>query len=349
MGEGNIDLALIKKQDLFASLKKEEIDFVISNSSALNLTKKELLFSSGEKASHFYILKSGEIRVFKKIDDSHEGEMARFTAGDTIGDFDFARGADYDAWAEADGGAQLIMFPGAGLTMDMLTEKAPAIVCSIMINAIVMMTGRIKKTNRLIFDNMSWVQDLHRRAYEDAGTGLWKHTLIADEIVGALKNPSALIMVKPDRFKVLVDSRGHSIGDEAMIRIALILKNVARANGNGWALRLKSNETGIIFNNCNAEKAEKVANILAKEIKAMEPSPALEGLQAFNFSATISWTIWPLDNPDWNSLYEGNYASLLNNWKGGGERVIHYSPGSFAGNTAGSSAGNTAGNPRGNK
>jgi len=320
----NIDLELLKKQDIFANFKKEEIDFIISFSSTLNLSKKELLFTSGEKAAHFYILKSGEIRVFKKFDDNQEGETARFTAGDTIGDFDFARGADYDAWAEAAQDAQLIVFPGIDLTMEMLTQKEPALVCSIMLNAIVMMTGRIKKTNRLIIDNMSWVQDLHRRAYEDAGTGLWKQTLIADEITGALVNPSALIMVKPDRFKILVDSRGHAYGDEAMTKIALILKNTARLIGNGWALRFKSNETGIIFNNCDAAKTEEIATKLAGEIAAMEPAPAKDDLEEFHYSATITWTIWPLDDPDWDSLFEGNYASLLSNWKDGGDRIIHY-------------------------
>ncbi|MCL2266305.1 MAG: diguanylate cyclase [Treponema sp.] len=320
----DIDLELIKKQDLFANLKKEEIEFIINNSSTLVLKEKEQLFSSGEKAAHFYILKHGEIRVYKKINDTHEGETAKFTAGDTIGDFDFARGADYDAWAEAAQNAELIMFPGSGVTMDTLSQKEPAMVCSIMLNAIVMMTGRIKQTNRLIFNNMSWVQDLHRRAYEDSGTGLWKQTLIADEIIGALTNPSALIMIKPDRFKILVDSRGHAIGDEAMIRIALILKNITRVRGHGWALRLKSNETGIIFNNCSAVMAEETAKTLAREIAAMEPAPAKDGLEEFKFSATISWTIWPLDDPDWESLYEGNYANLLYHWKKGGERIVRY-------------------------
>jgi len=193
MTSANIDLRSIQHQELFLKLNKEEVDFVLSHCGSINLLKDEPLFTAGEKASRFYILTKGEIRVYKKDDSDSEEEMARFTSGDAIGDFDFARGANYDAYAEAAEDSQLIVFPAANYTMDLLAKKEPNFICSILLNAIIMMTGRIKSTRRLILENMSWVQELHRRAYEDPGTGLWKQTLIADEITGVLKDPAALI------------------------------------------------------------------------------------------------------------------------------------------------------------
>jgi diguanylate cyclase (GGDEF)-like protein len=171
---------------------------------------------------------------------------------------------------------------------------------------------------------MSWVQELHRRAYEDAGTGLWKQTLIADEIIGSLKAPAALIMLKPDRFKILVDSRGHSAGDEAMVRIAIILKNITRNIGYGWALRFKSNEVGIIFNNCDASHASEIAIELSQIISEMEPVPAENEIPEFNFTATISWSVWPGDDSEWESFFNGCYSLLLDTWRSGGNQVIHY-------------------------
>ena len=324
MNSTNVDSTLIKTTELFSSLPQNEIDFVVSRSCMLNLSKNGLLFSSGEKAKHFYILKSGAIRVYKSRSDGGEDEMARFTAGDTIGDFDFARGAEYDACAEASEDSLLIMFPGSGHSMDSLSLEEPRIICSVLLNAIVMMTGRIKSINKLTLENMSWVQDLHRRAYEDSGTGLWKQTLINDEITSSISDPAALIMIKPDRFKILVDSRGHSAGDEAMIRIAIILKNITRNLGHGWALRFKSNETGLIFNNCDHSQAEKIAVELAETIAAMEPVPAQGDIPEFTFSATISWCIWPHDDPEWESLFSGNYSSLLETWKAGTKKIVHY-------------------------
>jgi len=325
MTAANIDLASIQKQELFFNLKKDEVDFILSHSGTIDLPKSGNLFSAGEKASRFYILTSGEIRVFKKKDDGSEEEMARFTSGDTIGDFDFARGAEYDAHAEASEDSKLIVFPADSFTMDSLTREDPNTVCSVLLNAIIMMTGRIKSTRKLILENMTWVQELHRRAYEDPGTGLWKQTLIADEITGNLKDPAALIMLKPDRFKTLVDSRGHSAGDEAMIRIAIILKNITRILGHGWALRFKSNEAGLIINNCHPEQAQNIAEKLAEAIEALEPVPAAGDIPEFNFSATVSWTVWPRDDSEWESLFSGNYSLLLDAWKDGGQKITHYS------------------------
>jgi diguanylate cyclase (GGDEF)-like protein len=324
MNAANIDLSSIQNVELFSRLEQNEIDFVASHLDTINLPKKELLFSSGEKASQFYILTRGEIRVFNKKEDGGEEEMARFTAGDTIGDFDFARGAEYDAYAEAAQDSTLIVFPGGGVTMDSLAREDSHSVCSILLNAIIMMTGRIKKTQKLILNNMSWVQELHRRAYEDPGTGLWKQILITDEITNLLTESAILIMLKPDRFKILVDSRGHSAGDAAMSRIAIILKNITRQMGHGWALRFKSNEVGIIINNCGAEQAEKIANELSDAIRGMEPVPPQNDIPEFSFTATISWAVWPNDEAEWETLFYGSYNFLLDNWRDGGNRVIHF-------------------------
>jgi diguanylate cyclase (GGDEF)-like protein len=317
-------LTSIQNVELFSSLKQNEIDFVASHLEKISLPKKALLFSSGEKASQFYILTSGEIRVFNKKTDGSEEEMAHFTTGDTIGDFDFARGAEYDAYAEAAQDSTLIVFPGRGVTMDYLAQEDPHSVCSIILNAIIMMTGRIKSTHKLILNKMSWVQELHRRAYEDSGTGLWKQILITDEIIDMLNESAALIMLKPDRFKILVDSRGHSAGDEAMIRIAIILKNITRQIGHGWAIRFKSNEVGLIINNCEAAQAEKIAHELFDFISSMDAVPPQNDIPEFNFSATISWAVWTNDETEWETLFNGNYSSLLENWRDGGNRVVHY-------------------------
>ena len=324
MGEVDMDLGAIQKIELFSSLNYKQYDFVVSHSGILNLPEKKLLFSAGEKAIHFYKLISGEIRVYNLNNEGREEAMAHFKPGDTIGDFDFVRGANYNAYAEASEYCQLVVFPAKNETMDSMAEEEPEIICSIMLNAIIMMTGRIKAANRLVLDKMSWVQDLHRKAYEDAGTGLWKQALIADEIIGAMKDPAALIMLKPDRFKILVDSRGHTIGDQAMLRIAMKIKNIARQLGHGWPLRFKSNEVGIIINNCNIEQAEAIARQLAGDIANMEPVPSQDDLEPFYFTATISWCVWPLDGKDWNSLFQGNYANLLDTWKTSGGSVKHY-------------------------
>ena len=320
-----LNTAPIEKVELFNSLLDREINFVNEHSCIINLRKKAKLFSIGQKADRFYMLIEGAVRVYKPRDDGGHDELAQYAPGDTIGDFDFARKAEYDANAEATEDSVLVMFPGMGFSMDDFTAEEPYIVSRILLNSIVMMTDRIKSTQNILLENLSWVNELHRRAYEDPGTGLYKQTFLTDEINRILEEPMALIMLKPDRFKILVDSRGHEAGDEAMVRIAMILKSFTRKIDRGWAIRFKSNETGLLINRCPKPMAEKIVNDLCKGIESMKPVPAQGEIPAFSFTGTIAWSIWPMDCPTWKTLFQGTYALLLETWKsGGGGKAVHY-------------------------
>lgn len=270
------------------------------------------------------MLLEGSIRVFRPLPDGADDEMARFTAGDTIGDFDFARRAAYDACAEAMEDSVLVMFPGYGMTMSEFAQEEPHTVSRILLGSLIMLTARIKSTQKIIVKNMSWVQELQRRAYEDPGTGLWKQSFLTDELNQLLEAPTALIMLKPDRFKILVDSRGHGAGDEAMVRIAMVLKNITRRIGRGWPLRFKSNEVGLLINKSGAFPAETIARELSEAISGLEPMSGGGDIPAFQFSGTISYAVWPEDDPSWDSLFQGNYTSLLDAWRAGGGTIAHY-------------------------
>ena len=320
-----LDPAPIGKVELFNSLLDKEIDYIKEHSCIINLRKKAKLFSIGQKAEQFYVLLEGAIRVYKPRDDGGYDELAQYAPGDTIGDFDFARKAEYDANAEATEDSILVMFPGMGFSMDDFLTEEPYIVSRILLNSIVMMTGRIKSTQNIFLENLSWVNELHRRAYEDPGTGLYKQTFLTDEINRILEEPMALIMLKPDRFKILVDSRGHEAGDEAMVRIAMILKSFTRKINRGWAIRFKSNETGLLINSCPKPMAEKIIESLCKKIESMESVPAQGEIPPFSFTGTIAWSVWPTDCSTWETLFKETYALLLDTWKtGGGRKVAHY-------------------------
>jgi diguanylate cyclase (GGDEF)-like protein len=321
------DLSPIGKTALFASFTEEERRFVIAHSGIVQVRDGGRLFSAGERAEHFYLLLEGSIRIYRSLPEGGSHEAACFVPGDTIGDFDFACQGTYDAMAKAAADSLLIMFPGFGLTLDSISLEEPEAVTRVLLASILMTTSRIKKANKTLVENMSLVQEQYRRAYEDPGTGLWKQSFLTGEIHNILESPSALIMLKPDRFKILVDSRGHAVGDEAMIRIANVLKNYVRRFGRGWALRFKSNEVGVFINNCGSSQAEKIAGDLFQGIAELEPFPPQGDLPAFVFSASLSYSVWPEDYSAWEALFQGCYRSLLETWKTGGGRVVHYREG----------------------
>ena len=278
------------------------------------------------------MLLKGNIRVFKQNEGGaadlaaaslpRENEIASFAPGDLIGDFDFARAADYDAYAEALEDTTLLMFPEFGLTMEDFALEEPHIIARILLNSAAMVTARIKATRKLLFESAYWVQELHRKIHEDPSTGLWKQTFLTEEINRILERPMALIMLKPDRFKVLVDALGHNAGDEAMIKIAAVLKGIARKLDKGWAMRFKSNETGLVINKCDVAEAESVALALAEVIAALPHVPL--GKEVFYFTGSIAWGVWSADDKSWDSLFAGTYKLLIDTWKNGGNKVVHY-------------------------
>ncbi|GHV88289.1 diguanylate cyclase [Spirochaetia bacterium] len=315
-------LTPIEKATLFSSLLDGERQFVLAHSSILQLRHGGRLFSSGEKADHFYMLLEGSIRVFQSRENTRDDELARFAPGDIIGDFDFARQAVYDAQAEAEEDSVLIMFPGFGLTIDAISPEGPHAIAQILLGSIVMMSGRLRETNKITVENRTWVDELRRRAYEEPGTGLWKQSFLTDEGSSIRSAPTALIMLKPDRFKTLVDTRGHVVGDEAMVRLARVLKDTLRHTGHhGWPMRFKSNETGLLINKCDAAQAEKIAEILLAGVASLEPIPPEGDEPVFNFTATIAWGVWPDDDEKWDSLFQRSYTLLLDTWRSGGNRI----------------------------
>jgi len=311
------------KCDLFSNLLSDERKYISDRTGKVNIKKGGVLFSSGKKAEHIFLLLDGLVRVFKPREEGGEDEIARFAPGDIIGDFDFARDAEYDAYAEAAEDSVLLEFPEPGLSMDRIAMEAPDVNSKLLLNSAAMVTARIKSTRKLIIESSPWVRELHRKIYEDSGTGLWKQSFITDEINGILEDPMALIMLKPDRFKILVDTLGHDAGDKAMVKIASILKAIANEQGRGWPMRFKSNETGILMNKCDAALAMHMASTIHKAVAILSPVP-LNDKEVFSFTGSISWGIWPADDRSWDSLFNNTYKLLMDTWKGGGNKIAHY-------------------------
>ncbi len=314
--------ALLKKTEIFASLPEDDVEYAATRAGILKLSKGARLFREGEEALRFYVIRSGGIRVFRPRAEGGEDEMALFASGDVLGDFDYARGAVYDACAEAVDDTELVVFPGPALSPEDLARERPDAAARLLLRCLAMISGRLRSTNRLISENAPWVRELHRQAYEDPGTGLWSKAFVEEEFPQSLVAPAALILLKPDRFKTLVDSRGHAAGDAAMIRIAGVLQSAVRQIGRGWAVRIRSNETAVIVPECPRETAVELASLVAERIAGLDSLPASEGAPFFPFSASVVYSIWPVDGEDWKGLFAKTQESLLEAWGAGGSRVL---------------------------
>ncbi len=317
-------MALLKKAELFSNLLDDDLSYVAERIDLVDLDAGQVLFAKGEKARRFFIVRSGEIGIYRAEEGGTEREMARYVAGDVIGDFDFAIGSALDATARAGAKAELVAFPRGGMCMQDLAKEKPDASARILLRSLSMISSRLRSTQRLISENSPWVRELRRQIYTDSSTGLWSRAFLDEELHRNIERSTAIVMVKPDRFKELNDAHGHSAGDEAMALLSGILVGETERLGRGWALRLRSNETAVVVPKCGPDDATAIARRLSSAIAAMDVSSARG--TGFSFTSSLSLAIWPEDGEDWRRLVEDAYGVLTKAWRDGGDRLYRLKP-----------------------
>jgi diguanylate cyclase (GGDEF)-like protein len=326
-------LPLLKKAELFSALLDDDLSYVASRAEILKLPAGARLFAAGERARRFFILRSGEVGIYRREEGGQGGEraggsaerrIASFVAGDVLGDFAFAVGSSHDAEARADSEVELVAFPREGEGIEDLAQEKPGAVSRILLRSLSMISSRLRSTQRLISENSPWVRELRRQIFTDPGTGLYSRAFLDEEVARSLVKPTAIVLVKPDRFKEFVDEHGHAAGDEAMVQIAAVLTAEVERLGRGWAVRLRSNETAIVAPGCDDSEAAELSRRIARRVSGIRIGAP--GRAGFAFTCSMALALWPSDGEDWKALVEESCAALTRAWGDGGARLYTLRP-----------------------
>jgi diguanylate cyclase (GGDEF)-like protein len=320
-------LPLLKKAELFSTLLDDDLAYVASRAEVVRLPAGARLFAEGERARRFFIMRSGEVGIYRSEEGGAGGSagglaerrIASFVAGDVLGDFAFAVGSCHDAEARAEAEVELVAFPREGEGIEDLALEKPGAVSRILLRSLSMISSRIRSTQRLITENSPWVRELRNQIFTDPGTGLYTRAFLDEEIGRSLVKPTAIVLVKPDRFKEFVDAHGHAAGDEAMVQIAAVLTSEVERMGRGWAIRLRSNETAVVAPLCDDAQAADLARSIARRVSGIRIGAP--GRAGFAFTCSMALAEWPADGEDWKRLVEESCAALIRAWGDGGARL----------------------------
>ncbi len=306
--------------ELFSGLLDDDIAYVSSRTGSLNAAQNTVLFSAGEAAVHFFIVRSGSVSITTKTPEGDQFELARYVAGDVFGDFHFVINGLYNATAVTLEKTELLVFPGEGLTFDRIADEKPDTASRILLRSITMIASRLRSTNQLIAENRPWIRELRKQIYTDPPTGLWNKYYMDSELPHLLSGTVAVLMVKPDRFKELNDQLGHAAGDLVLEKLAELLIKETRLSPHGWAVRLRSNEMCLILPETDLEVARFIAARVSKAFPALLPKDGTaEGLV---FTASMAIGIWPEDNENWNWVADQTNQMMQDLWKAGGNRIV---------------------------
>ena len=154
-------------------------------------------------------------------------------------------------------------------------------------------------------------QTAYKLAYTDSLTGLPNRAALSiylDELLSIQdgeQNEFSLFFLDLDRFKIINDSLGHSIGDQLLIEVAHRLKQAV--GGNSLASRLGGDEFVLIMNQVTDTRELKVA---AEKILTSMAEPVMLGNQKLRILPSIGICRYPFDGESIADLMENADAAM---------------------------------------
>ncbi len=161
-------------------------------------------------------------------------------------------------------------------------------------------TYRIAGSHSDIHDKKVQEEQIRRMAYYDSLTGLVNRSNFEIQVANKIKdtkNKSALIFMDLDNFKNVNDSFGHTLGDELIIQVANILKNII--NEKGVVGRLGGDEFLILLT--NIKENSYVENILEEIINRFNKKILINEV-AISTSASFGIALYPTDGDNFEDL-----------------------------------------------
>lgn len=261
----------LHRTKLFDQLSDEAVARVTELVHERRLAEGESLFEVGTQADSVYVIGAGEIALIR--DDE---EKARFVAGDSIGEVEFAEGAIHTTGAVAAAESVVWELPEPGVDLSRLIERSPVAAADLLGALVAFVAGRIRTVNNLVSHNAQWVEHLRNQVFRDKLTGLLNPEYLEDTLkkwVGA-RRPFAIIMVKPDNFKDINDTYGHEAGDTAL---QVLAKHVLSCIPEGAeVVRYLGNQNAVLVPDPAPPEVDALANSLRDQMVAADLSPVHE-------------------------------------------------------------------------
>lgn len=312
---------LLKQVPIFSELSPQSLDRVARYCRYYTYGADEVIFNNNSRGEELFIIKSGEVLITKHQDEG-DRDIARFISGETFGDLELFDEAPRSTNATAVTETVLLQFPGKGFLLEDLLHRHADIFAPVLHSMLVIVARRIRDTNKLISENAPWVQDLRRQLHTDKLTGLYNRTYLEEdfsELLSGYGEGTALIMLKPDRFKRINDRFGHERGDRVLRAMAQTL--IDAVGSEGWAARYRGDEFAVILPAAGIETSRNMAQGIAESMALIDMEKLVgEAYNPTTFSTGI--TLYPENGNTSMELIQSGFDLMFKALESGGNRVL---------------------------
>jgi diguanylate cyclase (GGDEF)-like protein len=182
--------------------------------------------------------------------------------------------------------------------------------------------------NARLFEQLQQSEErLSTLAYHDTLTELPNRLLFQDRLELAVaqshrhRKGLAVLFLDVDRFKVINDSLGHSVGDRLIRDVAARLRACVREGDT--VARLGGDEFTVLLP--DIQQAVDAAKVASKVLEALRMPFALDGRELF-LTASLGISVYPDDGRDAETLVKNADAAMYRAKEQGRDRYLLYTP-----------------------
>ena len=182
--------------------------------------------------------------------------------------------------------------------------------------------------NARLFEQLQKSEErLSSLAYHDTLTGLPNRLLFQDRLERAVTHSHrhgkglAVLFLDVDRFKVINDSLGHSVGDRLVREVAARLQDCVRESDT--VARLGGDEFTVLLPSVG--QAVDAAKVACKVLDAIRMPFELDGRELF-LTCSLGISVYPDDGRDAETLVKNADAAMYRAKEQGRDRYLLYTP-----------------------
>jgi diguanylate cyclase (GGDEF)-like protein len=317
-------LNLLRNVKLFAQLNEEERAIIASYCEFTHYKDGETIFEEGTVGDCLFIVQTGEARIVKRLEDGKVRDIARFIPGELFGELDLFEDIPRTATAIAETDTMLLTFPGPDQDQNFqeILDDYPYIFARVLHILIALIASRIRSTNKLLSEKTQWVDDLRKQILYDKLTGLYNRTFLTEDFPLQLPkygSKTTVLVLKPDTFKHINDTYGHTAGDKVLQLMADTVKSGIRPAD--IVIRYRGDEFVVILPDTETDKGVKIAESLKDKLDKINIKPFINN-DDFMTTWSIGAATYPVHADDHEGIIKVTFETMLKKRESGGNGVL---------------------------